>query len=73
MLINFIYFFPLFIIFTGGIVFISNRKHLLITLLRLEYLVLGLFLLMVLYLNLNFAEIYFLIVYLNETISKVTH
>nr|QIH95773.1 NADH dehydrogenase subunit 4L [Pseudolycoriella sp. XQM-2020] len=59
-----IYFFPLFMVLTGGLVFISNRKHLLITLLSLEYLVLGMFLMMVYYLNMNFMEMYFLMVYL---------
>lgn len=63
-MIDFIYFFPLFLVLTGGAVFISNRKHLLITLLRLEYILLGIFLLIIFYFSLNFIEIYFLIIYL---------
>lgn len=64
MIINLNYFFPLFIILIGCLVFITNRKHLLITLLSLEYLVLGIFLIIVYFLNINLIEIYFLMVYL---------
>jgi len=48
----------------GSIVFVSNRKHLLITLLSLEFIILRLFLFLFFYLNNNNIEIYILIVFL---------
>lgn len=56
--------FPIFIFFSSCLVFISNRKHLLITLLSLEYIILSLFILLFIYLILNIIEIYLLIVFL---------
>lgn len=64
MIINLYYYYPIIIFIFGGIVFVSNRKHLLITLLSLEFIVLRLFLFIFIYLNTNNIEIYFLIVFL---------
>lgn len=57
-------FIPIIIFIFACIVFVSNRKHLLITLLSLEYLILILFLFLFIYLIKNRLEIYFLIVFL---------
>ena len=56
--------FPIITFILACIVFISNRKHLLITLLSLEYLMLRLFLFLFIYLIRRNIEIYFLIVFL---------
>jgi len=64
MIINLYYYYPVIIFVFGGIVFVSNRKHLLITLLSLEFIVLRLFLFVFIYLNINNMEIYFLIIFL---------
>lgn len=60
--INFIL--PLIIIISGLTIFLSNQKHLLIILLRLEFIVLGLFLILFIFLKLFNYEIYFLIIFL---------
>ena|ERR1700704_4201126 len=64
MTINLYILFPIFIFIIACLVFISNRKHLLITLLRLEYIILSLLLLLFIFININIIEIYFLIVFL---------
>jgi len=64
MIINLYLIFIILVLLISYIVFISRRKHLLITLLRLEYIILGLFIFLFIYLNINFIEIYFLIVFL---------
>ena len=64
MIINLYYYFPVFIFIIGCLVFVSNRKHLLITLLRLEFIVLSLFIYIYIYINMNSIEIYFLVVFL---------
>lgn len=64
MIINLYYYYPIFIFIFGCLVFSSNRKHLLITLLSLEFIVLSLFLFIFIYLNNNNIEIYFLIIFL---------
>lgn len=64
MFINLYYYFPLFIFIIGSLVFVSNRKHLLITLLSLEFIVLSLFMFLYIYLSINCSELYFLIVFL---------
>jgi len=58
------YYFPVFIFFIGRLVFVSNRKHLLVTLLSLEFIVLSLYFFIFIYLNINNMEIYFLIIFL---------
>lgn len=64
MVINLYYYFSIFIFRLGGLIFVSNRKHLLITLLRLEFIVLSLFIFLFLYLNKNNEDIYILIIFL---------
>lgn len=64
MIINLNYYFPLFIFFIGLLVFVSNRKHLLITLLSLEYIVLRLFMFIYIYIIGRYSELYFLILFL---------
>lgn len=55
---------PLFLFFSGVIVFVSNRKHLLVTLLSLEFIVLRLFLFLFIFLNFYNYEIFFSIIFL---------
>lgn len=59
-----------FIFFSGCIVFVSNLKHLLLMLLRLEFIVLRLFIFLLVYLNLFFIEQYFCIFYLVFTVCE---
>nr|YP_004934867.1 NADH dehydrogenase subunit 4L [Paracladura trichoptera]AET13118.1 NADH dehydrogenase subunit 4L [Paracladura trichoptera] len=60
-----------FILFFSGIlVFISNRKHLLITLLSLEFIVLSLFLFIFLILNLFQSETYFCVLFLVMSVCE---
>lgn len=53
-----------FIFFSGCIVFVGSLKHLLLILLRLEFIVLSLFIFLIIYLNLFFIEQYFSLFYL---------
>lgn len=65
MIINLYINLSILIFLFGCIVFISNRKHLLVTLLSLEFIILSLFLILFLFLNKNNdREIYFLILFL---------
>lgn len=50
--------------FFGLVVFISNQKHLLSILLRLEFIALGLFINLVIFFNLFIYENYFTIIFL---------
>lgn len=59
-----------FIIFSGLIVFLINRKHLLIILLRLEFIVLRLFIYLFIYLNLFNIEIYFRVFFLTIRVCE---
>ena len=59
-----------FIFFSGIWVFSSNRKHLLITLLRLEFLVLILFFSLYIYLNTINYELYFSVVFLTFSVCE---
>lgn len=63
MIIN-LYYYPVLIFVLGCLIFVSSRKHLLITLLRLEFIVLSLFILIFFYFNVNIIEMYFLIIFL---------
>lgn len=56
--------------FCGVLVFISNRKHLLATLLSLEFIVLGIYSLLFLYLISLGLEIYFTIVFLTFAVCE---
>jgi len=64
MLINLFTFFPVVIFITGGISFVSHRKHLLITLLSLEFIILRLIFFIYIYLIINYVEIYFIFIFL---------
>uniref|UniRef100_A0AAU7BAG0 NADH-ubiquinone oxidoreductase chain 4L n=1 Tax=Dendroplectron aucklandense TaxID=3073470 RepID=A0AAU7BAG0_9ORTH len=57
--------------FMGGVfVFCSKRKHLLATLLSLEFIVLSLFLMLFNYLNLYSYELYFSMVFLTFSVCE---
>jgi NADH-ubiquinone oxidoreductase chain 4L len=60
----------LILFFSGVLVFVSNRKHLLITLLSLEFIVLSLFSLLFLYLNFFGYEIFFSIIFLTFRVCE---
>nr|YP_010127725.1 NADH dehydrogenase subunit 4L [Oyamia nigribasis]QPP20252.1 NADH dehydrogenase subunit 4L [Oyamia nigribasis] len=62
--------FPVFLFMCGGWVFSSKRKHLLLTLLSLEFMVLSLFLFLFMYLNLVFYELYFSMVFLTFSVCE---
>uniref|UniRef100_A0AAU7BAI4 NADH-ubiquinone oxidoreductase chain 4L n=1 Tax=Insulanoplectron spinosum TaxID=3073471 RepID=A0AAU7BAI4_9ORTH len=55
---------------SGVFVFCSKRKHLLITLLSLEFIVLSLFLMLFNYLNLYNYELYFSMVFLTFSVCE---
>nr|UEK24795.1 NADH dehydrogenase subunit 4L [Potamanthellus edmundsi] len=65
-------YFVLFIglIFIGMMVFVSNRKHLLATLLSLEFIVLGLYLILFMYLLMKGSELYFLMLFLTFAVCE---
>uniref|UniRef100_A0A2M4CZI9 NADH-ubiquinone oxidoreductase chain 4L n=1 Tax=Anopheles darlingi TaxID=43151 RepID=A0A2M4CZI9_ANODA len=54
----------------GCLVFVSNRKHLLSTLLRLEFIVLRLFIFLFFYLNFINYELYFRIFFLTFCVCE---
>nr|YP_009488053.1 NADH dehydrogenase subunit 4L [Anopheles kompi]AWB99742.1 NADH dehydrogenase subunit 4L [Anopheles kompi] len=54
----------------GGLVFVSNRKHLLSTLLSLEYMVLSLFIFLFFYLNYMNYESYFSMFFLTFCVCE---
>lgn len=56
--------FPRILFIIGVFIFVSNSKHLLSILLRLEYIVLSLFLLLFIYLNIINFEFFFSIIFL---------
>ena len=62
--------FSLYLFFIGIIAFVSSRKHLLSTLLRLEFIVLSLFFLLFLFLNLFSYELYFSIIFLTFRVCE---
>nr|YP_010353851.1 NADH dehydrogenase subunit 4L [Tabanus chrysurus]UOF75845.1 NADH dehydrogenase subunit 4L [Tabanus chrysurus]UYG48398.1 NADH dehydrogenase subunit 4L [Tabanus chrysurus] len=61
---------PLFMFIMGVMVFVSNRKHLLSTLLSLEFMVLSLFLLLFIYLSLYNFESFFSMVFLTFSVCE---
>nr|QKN22822.1 NADH dehydrogenase subunit 4l [Linshcosteus costalis] len=68
---NMFYFTALFfMIFSGLIVFCSLRKHLLLTLLSLEFLVLSLYFLFFYFLSLFDFSYYFILVYLTFAVCE---
>lgn len=62
--LNLVYICSLAILFCGGWSFVSNRKHLLNTLLRLEFVILRVFWIIVLYIIRVGIEIYFVLFFL---------
>nr|YP_010718926.1 NADH dehydrogenase subunit 4L [Parnassius szechenyii]WDQ44529.1 NADH dehydrogenase subunit 4L [Parnassius szechenyii] len=63
--------FIIFIMFLfGNMIFISKHKHLLIVLLSLEYIVLSVFFLMLIYLNYIEYEMYMLMIFLLFTVCE---
>nr|YP_009502940.1 NADH dehydrogenase subunit 4L [Isoperla eximia]YP_009503506.1 NADH dehydrogenase subunit 4L [Isoperla bilineata]AXB38852.1 NADH dehydrogenase subunit 4L [Isoperla bilineata]AXG21543.1 NADH dehydrogenase subunit 4L [Isoperla eximia]QNV11621.1 NADH dehydrogenase subunit 4L [Isoperla grammatica] len=70
MLTSFYWLFPLFLFMSGGWVFASKRKHLLLTLLSLEFIVLSLFLILFMYLNSLNYELFFSMVFLTFSVCE---
>nr|UDD74611.1 NADH dehydrogenase subunit 4L [Monodiamesa sp. 1 CZ-2021a]UDD74624.1 NADH dehydrogenase subunit 4L [Monodiamesa sp. 2 CZ-2021a] len=70
MLTFFSWFLPLYLFFSGVIVFVSNRKHLLATLLSLEFIVLSLFLFLFIFLNMFNCEVYFSMMFLTFSVCE---
>jgi len=63
-MVNFNLYIPYLLFFLGLLVFISNQKHLLSILLRLEFIVLRLFTSIIFFFNLFIYERYFSIIFL---------
>nr|YP_009694071.1 NADH dehydrogenase subunit 4L [Indonemoura nohirae]QEI04339.1 NADH dehydrogenase subunit 4L [Indonemoura nohirae] len=61
---------PIFMFLSGGWVFSSKRKHLLLTLLSLEFIVLSLFMILFLYLNMINYELFFAMVFLTFSVCE---
>lgn len=61
---------PSILFIIGVFTFVSNRKHLLSILLRLEYIVLSLFLLLFIYLNMLNYENFFSIIFLTFRVCE---
>lgn len=61
---------PSILFIIGVFTFVSNRKHLLSILLRLEYIVLRLFLLLFIYLNILNFEFFFRIIFLTFSVCE---
>lgn len=64
------FFFIFYLFFIGILAFISSRKHLLSILLRLEFIVLSLFLILFFFLNLLINEVYFSILFLSFRVCE---
>nr|YP_010999355.1 NADH dehydrogenase subunit 4L [Cricotopus triannulatus]WPM93201.1 NADH dehydrogenase subunit 4L [Cricotopus triannulatus] len=64
------WFFVMYLFFMGVVSFISSRKHLLSTLLSLEFIVLSLFFLLFLFLNLLNFEMYFSMMFLTFSVCE---
>lgn len=62
--------FVIYLFFIGVIAFVSSRKHLLSTLLSLEFIVLSLFFLLFIFLNLLNFELYFSIIFLTFRVCE---
>nr|QHD47870.1 NADH dehydrogenase subunit 4L [Peltoperlopsis cebuano] len=60
----------MFLFMCGGWVFVSKRKHLLLTLLSLEFIVLSLFLVLFVYLNGGMYELFFSMVFLTFSVCE---
>lgn len=66
----YIIFIVMFIFLIGNIIFVSKKKHLLIILIRLEFIVLSLYFLLMLYLINIIFNIYILIIFLVLTVCE---
>nr|YP_010999264.1 NADH dehydrogenase subunit 4L [Cricotopus flavozonatus]WPM93110.1 NADH dehydrogenase subunit 4L [Cricotopus flavozonatus] len=64
------WFFVMYLFFMGVTAFVSSRKHLLSTLLSLEFIVLSLFFLLFLFLNLLNFELYFSMMFLTFSVCE---
>lgn len=62
--------FVLYLFFIGLLAFVSRRKHLLSTLLSLEFIVLSLFILLFIFLNILNYELYFSIIFLTFRVCE---
>nr|QHD47883.1 NADH dehydrogenase subunit 4L [Sinacroneuria dabieshana] len=62
--------FPLFLFMCGGWVFVSKRKHLLLTLLSLEFMVLSLFMILFIFLMNMSYELFFSMVFLTFAVCE---
>uniref|UniRef100_A0AAU7YT72 NADH-ubiquinone oxidoreductase chain 4L n=1 Tax=Rhaphidophora duxiu TaxID=3229864 RepID=A0AAU7YT72_9ORTH len=62
--------FMIYMFFCGVWVFCSKRKHLLATLLSLEFIVLSLFLMLFVYLNIYMFELFFSMVFLTFSVCE---
>lgn len=61
---------PIFLFFSGVIVFVFNCKHLLAILLSLEFIVLSLFIILFIYLNIFIYESFFRIIFLTFCVCE---
>nr|WNH42447.1 NADH dehydrogenase subunit 4L [Neoperla transvaalensis] len=62
--------FPLVMFMCGCWVFASKRKHLLLTLLSLEFIVLSLFMFLFIFLNFMYGELFFSMVFLTFSVCE---
>nr|YP_010414116.1 NADH dehydrogenase subunit 4L [Omophron limbatum]URQ84658.1 NADH dehydrogenase subunit 4L [Omophron limbatum] len=67
-LLNFMFF--IFMFFVGLMVFCSKRKHLLLMLLSLEFIILSLYFLMFVYLSMYSYEYYFMMLFLTFCVCE---
>nr|WNH42470.1 NADH dehydrogenase subunit 4L [Neoperla burgeoni] len=70
MLSSLFWLFPLIMFMCGSWVFASKRKHLLLTLLSLEFIVLSLFMFLFIFLNFMHYELFFSIVFLTFSVCE---
>nr|YP_010373219.1 NADH dehydrogenase subunit 4L [Dicerca corrugata]UPI13493.1 NADH dehydrogenase subunit 4L [Dicerca corrugata] len=62
--------FPSIMFFSGAVVFCSKRKHLLLMLLSLEFIVLSLYFLIMIYLKIYSYEFFFSMVFLTMSVCE---
>nr|WNH42505.1 NADH dehydrogenase subunit 4L [Neoperla kalengonis]WNH42506.1 NADH dehydrogenase subunit 4L [Neoperla kalengonis] len=70
MLSSLLWGFPLIMFVCGCWVFVSKRKHLLLTLLSLEFMVLALFMFLFIFLNFMYQELFFSMVFLTFSVCE---
>nr|WNH42469.1 NADH dehydrogenase subunit 4L [Neoperla burgeoni]WNH42471.1 NADH dehydrogenase subunit 4L [Neoperla burgeoni]WNH42491.1 NADH dehydrogenase subunit 4L [Neoperla burgeoni] len=70
MLSSLFWLFPLIMFMCGSWVFASKRKHLLLTLLSLEFIVLSLFMFLFIFLNFVHYELFFSMVFLTFSVCE---